>query len=138
MASTSTSTSNNRDPYLAELVQFSSRALLRKPAKRSPTPYYDVRSPEPHSEALHLSAFNWLSEPSSETELTNAQITADINDVHAQPLMPLRQRDLEALTGLFGADGIEAIELDIANGLKNRRPEPCWEDDPFKFLQEYL
>jgi hypothetical protein len=52
--------------------------------------------------------------------------------------MPLRQRDLQALTGFFELEGMAMIEADIINSLRKRYPEPCWEDDPFDFLKEYL
>lgn len=53
-------------------------------------------------------------------------------------VIPLRQRDEQVLTELFLQEGIEAIEEDIACNLLCRHPEPCWEDDPFEFLREYL
>jgi hypothetical protein len=52
--------------------------------------------------------------------------------------IPLRQRDEQVLTELFRQEGIEAIEEDIVCNLLSRYPEPCWEDDPFEFLKEYL
>lgn len=52
--------------------------------------------------------------------------------------IPLRQRDEQVLTELFRLEEIEAIEEDIACNLLCRCPEPCWEDDPFEFLKEYL
>jgi len=53
-------------------------------------------------------------------------------------VIPLRQRDEQVLIELFRQEGIEAIEADIACNLLCRCPEPCWEDDPFEFLREYL
>lgn len=53
-------------------------------------------------------------------------------------LMPLRERDVEVLSNLFMQDEIEDIEADILHNLHQRYPEPCWEDDPLDFLQEYL
>jgi len=52
--------------------------------------------------------------------------------------IPLRGRDLQVLTELFNQTEIEAIESDILQNLDWRCPEPCWEDDPFDFLREYL
>lgn len=52
--------------------------------------------------------------------------------------IPLRGRDLHVLTELFNQNEIEAIESDILQNLDWRCPEPCWEDDPFEFLREYL
>ncbi|GAB4385012.1 MAG: hypothetical protein Kow00121_49370 [Elainellaceae cyanobacterium] len=59
-------------------------------------------------------------------------------DTSNSELMPLRDRDLEVLTDLFSQDEIEAIEADILWNLDRRAPEPCWEDDPFDFLRDYL
>lgn len=52
--------------------------------------------------------------------------------------IPLRRRDLQVLTELFDLHEIEAIESDILENLGWRCPEPCWEDNPFEFLREYL
>ncbi|MBD3880150.1 hypothetical protein IFO70_00110 [Phormidium tenue FACHB-886] len=57
---------------------------------------------------------------------------------YAAPLMPLRERDKQVLIELFMQEGIEAIEEDIAYNLLIRCPEPCWEDDSFEFLRDYL
>jgi hypothetical protein len=56
----------------------------------------------------------------------------------AAPLSPLRDRDLNALLALFLTDQMSAIEADVAQLLIRLQPEPCWEDDPFTFLQEFL
>lgn len=53
-------------------------------------------------------------------------------------LLPLRDRDLRTLVDLFTSDEIDAIEADIHHNLTRLLPEPCWEDDPFDFLKEYL
>ncbi len=53
-------------------------------------------------------------------------------------LLPLRDRDLKTLVDLFTSDEIDAIEADIQENLTRMLPEPCWEDDPFNFLEEYL
>ncbi len=56
----------------------------------------------------------------------------------AAPLSPLRDRDLAVLEDLFQRDNIYAIEVDISQMLLRLLPEPCWEEDPFEFLQEFL
>ena len=58
---------------------------------------------------------------------------------HAEPLSPLRLRDDLALDELFG-DGYEMEEVlgDICGRLGQLYPEPCWDDEPFNFLQGYL
>lgn len=56
----------------------------------------------------------------------------------AAPLSPLRDRDLRALSELFLTDTMSEIEADVAQLLIRLQPEPCWEDDPFAFLQDFL
>ncbi|MFE1744885.1 hypothetical protein [Coleofasciculus sp. H7-2] len=54
-------------------------------------------------------------------------------------LMPLRERDVTALSLLFERDDSEEIEADINHTLIWLWPEPCWDDeDPFDFLRDYL
>ena len=61
-----------------------------------------------------------------------------MNDVYAPPLMPLKERDWKVLVDLFDRGDSEEIENDINSKLLLMIPEPCWEDDPFDFLSEYL
>ncbi len=56
----------------------------------------------------------------------------------AAPLMPLRDRDVTALSAWFADEDMGAIVADIQSQLQQCFPEPCWEDDPFDFLHEYL
>lgn len=54
-------------------------------------------------------------------------------------LMPLRERDIIALSELFDREDSEEIEADINHHLIWLWPEPCWDDeDPFSFLRDYL
>jgi len=57
---------------------------------------------------------------------------------HAAPLAPLRDRDTDALASWFGRDDMGAIEADIAHCLLVLWPAPCWEDNPFDFLEEFM
>lgn len=57
---------------------------------------------------------------------------------HAAPLSPLRERDDQALAALFVRDDIRELEADIDHQLLRLFPEPCWEDELFEFLQEFL
>lgn len=57
---------------------------------------------------------------------------------YADPISPLRERDNQALTNLFHRDDIHAIEVDLTQMLLHLLPEPCWEEDPLEFLQEFL
>ncbi len=58
--------------------------------------------------------------------------------VHAPSLTSFRQRDWKALIELFDREDCDEIETDINHNLRLMTPEPCWEDDPFDFLREYL
>ena len=57
---------------------------------------------------------------------------------HADPLEPLRQRDAQALEEMFDDVQMEEIFIDICDRLRQLYPEPCWDDDSFDFLQEYM
>jgi hypothetical protein len=57
---------------------------------------------------------------------------------YAEPLPPLRDRDLKALSELFQTTQMDLIEADILENLAWRYPEPCWEDELFNFLEGYL
>jgi hypothetical protein len=50
----------------------------------------------------------------------------------------LRERDWEALDSLFDRDDSDEIEAEIKSKLVWLVPEPCWEDNPFEFLREFL
>ncbi len=56
----------------------------------------------------------------------------------AAPVSPLRARDCMALAGLFERNDIHALEADVSQRLLALLPEPCWEDDVFDFLKEFL
>lgn len=49
----------------------------------------------------------------------------------AEPLSPLRHRDITALNDLFTHDHLTEIEADIHYHLQRLIPEPCWEDRIF-------
>lgn len=59
-------------------------------------------------------------------------------DAYAAPLAPLRERDIQALDAMFDRNDMADIETDVIHNLLSLWPEPCWEDDPFEFLREYL
>lgn len=54
------------------------------------------------------------------------------------PLESLRYRDKTALNELFEQKDLEAIILDVVTNLLWLWPEPCWEEDPYEFLEEFL
>ncbi len=61
-----------------------------------------------------------------------------LTNFHAAPLSPLKDRDEKALGLLFCREDMEEVERDVDRCLLLLWPEPCWEDDAFEFLKEYL
>ena len=57
---------------------------------------------------------------------------------HADPITSLRSRDEKALEEIFDDEQLDEILADVYLRLKQLCPEPCWEDDPFDFLQDYV
>lgn len=90
-------------------------------------------SPSPIRPLLHLVSFPPQT-PSLPTFLEQG-----IGYYHgAEPLAPLRDRDLRVLDAWFATEEMGAIEADIIQSLQYRYPEPCWEDNALGFLNEYL
>lgn len=58
--------------------------------------------------------------------------------VNVPSLNCLRERDWEALLSLFDREDGDEIENEITSKLVWLVPEPCWEDNPFEFLSEFL
>ena len=117
------SVQENRDPFMAELIEFSSQAAVKKMA----------RSRRTHSLELKTVAQRKVQEPRLQV---SAKSHLEVG--HAAPLMPLRERDMKSLAELFEHEQIHEIEADVIRNLLVRWPEPCWEDEPFEFLQDYL
>ncbi|GAX44027.1 hypothetical protein NIES4075_50440 [Tolypothrix sp. NIES-4075] len=59
-------------------------------------------------------------------------------EVYALPLRAMNERDWKAMAELFDREDGDEIEADINSKLRRVIPEPCWEDDTFDFLREYL
>ena len=57
---------------------------------------------------------------------------------HADPLAPLRPRDEQALEEFFDDSQLDEMIADVQFRLRQLCPEPCWEDDPFDFLCNYI
>ncbi|HEY9761358.1 MAG TPA: hypothetical protein V6D07_02470 [Trichocoleus sp.] len=57
---------------------------------------------------------------------------------YANPLSPLRSRDVQALVEMFAHDQLAEIEADIHQYLHRLYPEPCWEIEPYEFLKGFL
>ena len=60
------------------------------------------------------------------------------SQVNIDTLIPLTERDCRAMAELFDRGDCDEIEKDINRKLQKIYPEPCWEDDPYDFLREYL
>jgi hypothetical protein len=57
---------------------------------------------------------------------------------YAAPLSPLRMQDIQELAVFFDGDDMPSLEEDLLNMLDRLLPEPCWEDDPFDFLGDFI
>jgi len=68
-------------------------------------------------------------------QISRTSYSLDVS--HASPLAPLRRRDSHALDDLFEHDRLQEITLDVHRYLARMYPEPCWEDDPYEFLNGY-
>jgi len=90
----------------------------------------------PNSE---LYALQQISEKGEQSKLRDASIRKEGTLIrftervggYAEPLSPLRERDLQALASLFQRKEMYAIEADINQILLHLLPEPCWEEENF-------
>ncbi len=114
------------DTALAELIRFSLRAVASNPS-RSLRRFLEWKSSPNESEqpAREAIAIAW------------AETLTDI-DSHAAPLAPLRDRDETALADLFERDDLDDIATDVITHLLWLWPEPCWDEDIFEFLGEFV
>lgn len=122
MLTTGTSSSNNHEDMVfpGELPRYNSPAL----AQRGPrTDFYAV--PVAHAGTEVLSK--------GEGQRNHSSLRS-----FAVLVAPLKDRDIKALDTLFHYDGMEEAAADISQVLLALFPEPCWEDDPFEFLRDYL
>lgn len=69
---------------------------------------------------------------------SDAQAFSDDVNAHASPLMPLQERDLLALIDLFERSDSHEIQANIQQQLECLYPEPCWDEELFDFLKDYL
>lgn len=59
-------------------------------------------------------------------------------NIHAAPLTPLKERDWKELVSLFDRHDSDDIEADVISKLNMLCPEPCWDENPYQFLSDYL
>lgn len=88
---------------------------------------------ESHQESWDVSLPNKVLDCRSEINSLLRPIT-----FHADPLAPLRSQDELALEAIFEDTQVEEIFTDVYARLQQLYPEPCWEDDSFKFLSDYV
>ncbi|MFB2923181.1 MULTISPECIES: hypothetical protein [Aerosakkonema] len=103
---------------LAELIRFSRKVTTSKPARTS-----------------RWQRVNQIENEASATLSTESSATLD---GCTPSLTSLREGDTKALAALFDREDSDEIETDISKYLLLLWPEPCWEDNPFDFLREYL
>ncbi len=103
---------------LAELVRFSEKVAASETARVSRFPRVK-RTKQPTTDQLS-------------TEQSRSQSS------YASPLKALRERDLQALAALFDGENGDRIETEIASYLLMLWPDPCWEEDAYDFLGEFL
>lgn len=137
------------------IYEWDSVRCVENPARRSPVKFQDAsldrlsaqRSPvdrqEHVSELQALRQTAYLGEQQkrrSGSIRKEAIVSRDVDHPvgFAAPLSPLRERDLAVLSELFLTDKMIAIEADVTRLLIRLQPEPCWEDDPFNSLQDFL
>ncbi|WP_448574026.1 hypothetical protein [Trichothermofontia sp.] len=121
MLTTSTSSSNNDDVvFSGELPRYNSPALTQRGPR---TDFYAAPVTHVGTEVL----------PKSDGQRTHTSLRS-----FAVLVAPLKDRDIKALDTLFCDDDMEAAAADISQVLLALFPEPCWEDDPFEFLRDYL
>lgn len=129
-----TLSSEASDPSLAELIDYSVRASALKQAGRSLMAPGDAGSVNPTDWPA-----NWLPDGDIASIFDASLLSIeDTGNLEGTIISPLRDRDLKVLIDWFTPEGIGDIEVDICHYLQQLMPEPCWEDDPFDFLEEYL
>ncbi len=117
------SSTNSRDPFLTQLIEFSKKAAVSKPSRRG----------------RHF--LGSKIEPLSDLELASSDFTVhsfDFSTGTAEPLSALKERDTQALVELFEDEQIEAIQADVLLCLSFLSPAPCWDEQAFEFLKDFL
>jgi len=115
--------SEGTDPVLAELIEYSAKVAEKK--RPSTWRRFIPKPPIDPSKSSLL-------------ELGYSEGANFPTDSFAAPLSPLRSRDITALKELFDREDVEELAADVTARLLLLYPEPCWEDDMFSFLREYL
>ncbi|MCT7975029.1 hypothetical protein [Laspinema olomoucense] len=117
------SSTNSRDPFFTQLLEFSKKAAVSTPSRR------------------WRRFFPSKIEPLSDLEIATSDFTAnscDFSSGAAEPLCALKERDTKALAELFEDEEIDAIQADVLLCLSFLSPAPCWDEQAFEFLKEFL
>lgn len=131
----------------ADLARSSTTFQSSSVSDRSVVPSTHPRSPPNRIEnaselyALRQVAYLGKQQKRRDSSIRKEVVSFDVDQPvgnFAAPLSPLKDRDLTALSALFSTDKMNTIEADVTQLLIRLQPEPCWEDDPFAFLQEFL
>jgi hypothetical protein len=123
------------DAFVRALIQFSGRAQTRPNDPLSPS--NDPSGNHP-SWTFTQALTQLIHEDDSVADYETPTLLDGSPVSHADPLAPLKPRDEQALVELFTHDKIEEIAEEVQSRLKRLYPEPCWEDEPFDFLRQYL
>lgn len=117
------SSTNSRDPVFIQLLEFSKKAAVSKPSRRwrrfLPSKLETLADPQTGSS--DFTANSW-----------------EFSTSAAEPLSALKERDTQALAELFEHEEIEAIQADVLLCLSFLSPAPCWDEQAFEFLKEFL
>jgi hypothetical protein len=117
------SSTNSRDPFVTQLIEFSQKAAITKPSRR------------------WRRFFPGKIESQSDLEFPRPDFIGnswDFSTGAAEPLSALKERDTKALAELFEDEAIEAIQADVLLCLSFLSPAPCWDEQAFEFLKEFL
>ncbi|MCT7951791.1 hypothetical protein NG798_18470 [Ancylothrix sp. C2] len=113
-----------KDTAYVELVHFSLRAEAAKVHRPLGSPKLKP-------------AQTYLETPQdTETDAMTGWYSSSVS--FASPLQSLRYRDKTALNALFEGNDLEAIILDVVTNLLWLCPEPCWEENSYELLKEFL
>ncbi|MEO1148661.1 MAG: hypothetical protein AAFY26_24080 [Cyanobacteria bacterium J06638_22] len=126
--------SRSSDPTLRQLLERSDDVVRRAHA-RTHLPHYDVQS----DDVSHVRPLMYLMPAPDRASAVTSLLDQGMGYYHgADPLAPLRDRDLRVLDAWFTAEEMGEIEADITESLEHRYPEPCWEDYALGFLDGFV
>ncbi|WP_439343975.1 hypothetical protein [Vacuolonema iberomarrocanum] len=127
--------SRSSDPLLRQLVGRSDDIVRQARARSRSLSYSEAEI----ATASHVRPLLYLIPSPNQAPAVTTLFDSKLSYYHgAEPLAPLRDRDLRVLDGWFTAEEMGEIEADITESLEHRYPEPCWEDYALGFLEGFL